>query len=126
VSFSNNNNLCRTQFINKGVISTLVLVKNGYLYVILFRFLNETISVCYNELLGVNIIFPKNIIMSTPGRGYPRPGLNIHAGGGYPHRAVDIHAVLGWTSTLGGGYPCPGVEIHSRQGHWKKVMSTPR
>ena len=78
-------------------------------------------TVRYKELLGVDII---SLLISTPGRGYPPPGVDIISffreimsmpGRGYPPPGMDIISFLGeimstaWISMPGGGYPRPEV-----------------
>ena len=67
---------------------------------------------------GVDIIFPKNKIMSTPGRPHWRVdiqawGWTSTPGDGYPRLGVDIRKKI--MSMPGGGYPRPGVEVHAQE-----------
>lgn len=82
-------------------------------------------TVCYKELLGVDIHTPS--WMSKPGLGYPRPGMDIiffpmsTPGRGYPPPSVDVHPCA-WISTPRRGCPRPHVDIILFLG---KIMSRP-
>ena len=77
---------------------------------------------CQKVILFQSVIKNSFVWRSRPCRGYPPPGVDVHArhghyfipmstpGRGYPPPGVDVHPPA-WMSTPGRGYPRRGVDI---------------